>query len=81
MIKRLTKHGESWTLDLDSSHVRQLNLAPNSEIVIEVVGNSLVIRGANLDAEADDARQRNKLLAACEAIELEHESAFRKLAE
>ena len=75
MRKKLTRIGNSWGLVLPKEVLELLGLAPGGEVELQVVGNTLIVTGPEVDPEEIEAalaylRSRN-----------ERERLYKKLAD
>jgi len=74
MRKKLVRHGNSSALVLDRTLLQLLKINKDSEIEIEVQGNTLTI--SPVDGEAREA----KLASVLEKVNKNHEASLKKLA-
>lgn len=74
MIKKLTKHGNSYALIIDKPILKLLHFNFDSELVLTIVDDSLVIRRS-------EVVEREKFNKSLEEINEQYNDAFRKLAE
>ncbi len=74
MVKKLTKHGNSYALIIDKPIMELLNITPESPLEISTDGKSLVIRPA---ATARQEKFDKVLDETCK----QYHDAFKKLAE
>ena len=74
MIKKLTKHGNSYALIIDKPILKLLHFKFDSELVLTIVDDSLVIR------KAEKSRQE-RIDEAVEKINEQYGDTFRRLAE
>lgn len=74
MIKTLTKHGNSYALIIDKPILKLLHFKFDSELVLSIVDDSLVIRRA-------EVVKRERFNKSLEEINEQYGDAFRKLAE
>ena len=75
MIKRLTRHGNSWALVIDKPILDLLKIDPEAPVQLSTNGQRLVVEAAPPeDREA-------KFKAAHESVIKRHARAFQKLAE
>lgn len=75
MIKRLTKHGNSWALVIERPILDLLKIDPESPVEVITDGNTLII--APVPKETHRARVRQ----AAKRVMDTHEKTLRKLAE
>ncbi|MCD6392136.1 MAG: AbrB/MazE/SpoVT family DNA-binding domain-containing protein [Planctomycetes bacterium] len=74
MVKKLTKHGNSYALIIDKPVMELLNITPESPLEISTDGKSLIIRPA---ATARQEKFDNVLDQICK----QYHAAFKKLAD
>jgi len=74
MIKTLTKHGNSYALIIDKPILKLLHFKFDSELVLTIVDDSLVIRRAELS-------RQEKIDNALEKINEKYGDVLKKLAE
>ena len=67
MIKKLSKHGNSYALVIDKAILELLNITPDTELKIRTDGESIIIEPVHIGQIAD-------------AIMDEYEEAFKRLA-
>ena len=75
VIKKLTKHGNSWALVIDKPVLDLLKLDPETPLEISTDGQTLFI------APARDTKRRKKFEAALEKTNRKYGRALKKLAE
>ena len=76
MIKKLTRHGNSWALVIDKPILDLLKLDPEAPVQLSTNGQRLVVEAAALENN-----HTAKVKAASERIHKRHAGAFKKLAE
>jgi|TARA_B100000315_G_scaffold259498_1_gene315783 antitoxin component of MazEF toxin-antitoxin module len=74
MIKKLTKHGNSYALIIDKPILKLLHFKFDSELVLTIVDDSLVIR------KAEKSRQE-RINDALEKIDEQYGDVLKKLSE
>ena len=75
MLKKLTKHGNSFALVIDRPILDLLQLDPESELEVSTDGTRLIV------APAGSPERRRKFAAAQQWTHRRYAKAFRKLAE
>jgi antitoxin MazE len=75
MIKKLTKHGNSWALVIDKPVLDLLKIAPETPLEISTDGQTLIV------TPVPDAKRKAKFKAALEETNRKYGRALRKLAE
>ncbi len=73
MVKKLTKHGNSYALIIDKPIMELLNITPESPLEISTDGKSLIIRPV--------AARQEKFDKALDETCKQYHDAFKKLAE
>lgn len=73
MIKKLTKHGDSWALVLDQPVLDELDIDSQTALEISTSGQSLIVTPINTPIE--------ELQSIVEEIERKHAKALKRLAE
>ena len=75
MIKKLTKHGNSWALIIDKPVLELLKIAPDTPLEISTDGQTLVV------SPARDTKRAEKFKAALQATNRRYGKALKRLAE
>jgi len=75
MIKRLTKHGNSWALVIDKPVLELLNINPKTPLEISTDGQTLIV------APARNKKREAKFKAALDETNRRYGRALRRLAE
>ena len=75
MIKKLTKHGNSWALVIDKPVLDLLKIDPSTPLEITTDGQLLVV------APAKDARRKAKFQQALEQTNRRYGRALKRLAD
>jgi antitoxin MazE len=75
MIKKLTKHGNSWALIIDKPVLDLLKIEPDTLLEISTDGQTLVV------SPARDAKREAKFKAALKATNRRYGKALKRLAE
>lgn len=73
MIKKLTKHGDSWALVLDQPVLDELDIDPHTALEISTSGQSLIVTPINTPSQ--------EVKSIVEEIERKHAKALKRLAE
>ncbi len=75
MVKKLTKHGNSYALIIDRPILELLNISPDSPLEVTTDGTSLVITRAR-------GRKRHMTIpAALKSVNAKHGKALKRLAQ
>lgn len=74
MIKKLTKHGNSWALVIDKPVLDLLNIGPTTPLEITTDGQMLVV------APARDAKRKAKFQQALDQTNRKYGRALKRLA-
>jgi antitoxin MazE len=75
MIKKLTRHGNSWALVIDKPVLELLNIQPDTPLEISTDGQTLLV------SPARDAKQKAKFKADLEKTNRRYAKALKRLAE
>ena len=75
MIKKLTKHGNSWALIIDKPVLDLLQIEPETPLEIKTDGQTLII------SPAVDAKRKAKFTASLEKTNRRYGRTLKKLAE
>jgi antitoxin component of MazEF toxin-antitoxin module len=75
MIKKLTKHGNSWAVVIDKPVLELLQIEPETPLEITTDGQTLTI------SPVRDAKRRKQIEAALEKANRKYGRALKKLAE
>jgi antitoxin component of MazEF toxin-antitoxin module len=75
MIKKLTKHGNSWALVIDKPVLELLNIQPDTPLEIRTDGQTLLV------SPSRDVKRTAKFKAAMEKTNRRYAKALKRLAE
>ncbi|MBI1900793.1 MAG: AbrB/MazE/SpoVT family DNA-binding domain-containing protein [Planctomycetia bacterium] len=75
MLKRLTRHGNSWALVIDKPILELLKIDPQAPLEISTDGQTLIV------SPIRDAEREAKFKAALEEINAKYAPALKKLAQ
>jgi antitoxin MazE len=75
MIKKLTKHGNSWALVIDKPVLELLNIDPETPLEIATDGQTLIV------SPARDPKRKAKFKAALDRTNRKYGRVLKKLAE
>ena len=75
MVKKLSKHGDSFSLEIDQALLKRLGIDESTPLEIRTNGRGIYFEPAGQGSETDD------LDAVMQQIEDRYEAVFQKLAE